>query len=172
MAVGNIGPYLSYREDELSTYLSTDAGLTWLQVHKGICLYRWDPPAEIIVMTEYLLLTNKLMFSLDSGKTWKDTVFAGTPIFVTAIHLLSQEKKFAIHGRSHYNIAKESKGWIFYISFRQLQIRECLGQDKPDAQGSDFQKFYPAVASGDYCNPRFNRLLGKERICFEEETRI
>jgi hypothetical protein len=34
IASGNVGSYLSNRKDEINTYLSRDAGLTWFEVIK------------------------------------------------------------------------------------------------------------------------------------------
>ena len=34
LGTGNVGSYLSNRKDEINTYLSRDAGLTWFEVIK------------------------------------------------------------------------------------------------------------------------------------------
>jgi hypothetical protein len=50
MGNGNVGNYLSNREDLINTYLSRDAGLTWYEVKKGIHLYEISDHGAVIVM--------------------------------------------------------------------------------------------------------------------------
>ena len=52
MATGNVGTYLSDNEDEINTYFSRDAGLSWDEVAKGSHIYEFGDHALIVMAND------------------------------------------------------------------------------------------------------------------------
>jgi len=52
MATGNVGDFLSFRADEVNTYLSRDAGLSWFEVKKGSYIYELGDHGGLIIMAD------------------------------------------------------------------------------------------------------------------------
>ena len=52
LGTGNVGKYLSMREDEVNTYMSRDGGLTWLEVRTGSYIYEIGDHGALIVLAD------------------------------------------------------------------------------------------------------------------------
>ena len=50
IATGNVGSYLSFRIDQVNTFLSRDGGLSWFEVAKGSHIYEVGDHGGLIVM--------------------------------------------------------------------------------------------------------------------------
>lgn len=50
MGTGNVGKYLSNRPDQVNTYLSRDAGLSWYEVKKGSHIYEFGDHGGLVLM--------------------------------------------------------------------------------------------------------------------------
>jgi len=71
MGTGNVGDYLSYRKDEVNTYLSRNGGLTWFEVKKGAHIYEIGDHGGLIVMASNQKATDKVHYSWDEGMSWQ-----------------------------------------------------------------------------------------------------
>jgi len=60
IGTGNVGSYLAYHPDEVNTYLSRDAGLTWAEVLKGSYIYEIGDHGAIIVFANNMKATNEI----------------------------------------------------------------------------------------------------------------
>ena len=58
---GNIGTYLYDRDDEVNTYLSRDAGLSWQEVAKGSFIYEMGDHGGLVVMAANGMKTSHFM---------------------------------------------------------------------------------------------------------------
>ena len=67
IAVGNIGIYLSTRENEINTYFSRDGGHNWYELRKGSHIYEIGDHGGIIVMAEDSVKTQHILYSWDEG---------------------------------------------------------------------------------------------------------
>ena len=47
-----MGDYLSFRKDEVNTYLSRDGGLTWFEIFKGSSIYEIGDHGGLIVLAD------------------------------------------------------------------------------------------------------------------------
>jgi len=63
MGTGNVGDYLSYRKDEVNTYLSRNGGLTWFEVKKGSHIYEIGDDGGLIVIANNQKATDKVHYS-------------------------------------------------------------------------------------------------------------
>ena len=52
IATGNVGKYLSVRDDEVNTFLSSDGGHTWKEIFKGSHIYEVSDHGGLLVMAK------------------------------------------------------------------------------------------------------------------------
>jgi len=50
LGTGSIGKYLSYRSDQVNTYMSRDGGLSWFEIAKGSHIYEIGDHGGVIVL--------------------------------------------------------------------------------------------------------------------------
>lgn len=139
LGVGNVGSYLSLREDELNTYLSRDGGLTWTEVRKGSHIYEIGDHGALIVMAENMKATDTVFYTWNEGMTWESLKFADKPIEVENIIIspggISQN--FLILG------ARGAKGVTVALDFTSLHEPQCRGIESAGEPGSDYEQWSP-----------------------------
>ncbi|KAF2750850.1 vacuolar protein sorting/targeting protein 10 [Sporormia fimetaria CBS 119925] len=84
LGVGNVGKSLG-TFGEASTFMTTDAGITWTEVKKGNYAWEFGDQGSVIVLVHRGKDTKDLYYSLDSGKKWQMMEFSKHPIQVDAI---------------------------------------------------------------------------------------
>lgn len=84
LAVGNVGSELT-TFGEASTFMTTDAGLTWKEVKKGTYAWEFGDQGSVIVIVRRGEDTDHLYYSLDSGDKWDLYKFSDHKIRVDAI---------------------------------------------------------------------------------------
>ena len=85
MATGNVGNHLVKSAGMVNTYLSRDAGWTWLEVAKGSHIYEFGDHGGLIVMVKDSEATNIAYYSWNEGESWSEQKFSETPINVNNI---------------------------------------------------------------------------------------
>ncbi|CAG8491123.1 2595_t:CDS:10, partial [Paraglomus occultum] len=153
MGVGNVGPYL-LPYNECNTYLSKDAGHTWVQVRLGESLYEFGDQGTVIVVVDDEGPTKEILYSWDYGESWAPHQFSEKPVRVTLLttNPKSTSLKFLLMGtyRESDNVAKPV---VYTIDFSQLEPRKCKLED--NLSDSDFELWSP-LGDTEKC------LLGKK----------
>ena len=141
MGTGNVGPHLSIRPDEVNTYLTRDAGLTWFEIAKGSYIYEVGDHGGLIVMANNQNSTRSIWYSWDEGETWNKLRISETKFQVTNIIIEPSNigEKFVIYGRQ----ALGSKGVIVAVDFSSLHPRICVNPQLPDTPESDYETWSP-----------------------------
>ena len=143
MGIGNLGQELSFRDEELSTYLSRDGGMTWSEVRKGAYVMEFGDHGALIVMAPLFKPTRELFFTWDEGKTWDTMIISDSMVNVD--NIIAEPKSislnFVIHG--HYDNTESDKGLIISVDFAQQGVRACSGADDPNSSTSDYEKWTP-----------------------------
>ena len=122
LGVGNVGDRLSpYSEG--NTFISSDAGVTWREVHKGPYTWEFGDQGGIIVVVKDDSPTDTLLYSVDAGKSWKDYKFSEERLTVEDIATVPSDtsRKFMI-------IAHEGgsdKRLAIQVDFTPLHDRKC-----------------------------------------------
>ena len=75
MAVGSIGEFL-LPYDECSTFMSTDAGITWHMIDDDANMYEFGDQGSLLLLADDEEATGKVSYSWDYGKTWLVTISA------------------------------------------------------------------------------------------------
>ena len=106
LAVGNVGMYLSFKVNELSTFISEDAGLSWRQISKDVCLFEVGNQGGLIVLAPYARRTNSVIFSRDAGRNWQNVNFLNHSrgIYLQSLTMEGQKSslQFIIIGKSRF----------------------------------------------------------------------
>ena len=79
IGVGNVGEYLTPM-DSGSTFLSTDGGVTWKEIKKGVYMWEYGDQGTILVLVDAVQSTDSILYSLDDGKTWNEFKFIDSPL--------------------------------------------------------------------------------------------
>lgn len=125
VATGNVGKYL--RSDPVNTYLSKNAGHTWVLVHHGDYRAEISEQGGLIILGRNDGPTVELLMSWDVGRTFTRTEFSTVEVFISSLHT-DPEKQGTIFIVS--GLLKGSpKGYIASIDFSLLFKRVCDSQD-------------------------------------------
>jgi len=142
MATGTVGTFLQEAADQINTYLSRDAGLTWFEVARGSHIYEFGDHGGLIVMAYDEGSTDSVMYSWDQGVSWKTLKISDTPIQVENIIIEPEavSQHFVVYGWQD-----DSVGVMIYIDFAELhEMRTCQGHDAPDSASSDYETWTPS----------------------------
>lgn len=142
VATGNVGPYLTEKKDA-STFLTTDGGFTWKEIKSEPYMWEFGDRGSILVLVKPGK-TNKVIFSLNNGKSWSEFKFNEEEINVVDIATVPSDnsRKFVV-------FAEEGGDTVaFSIDFTGAYLRQCqLDLDKPDKD--DFEYWTPKTISND-----------------------
>lgn len=143
MATGVVGAYLQQHPDQINTYLSRDAGLTWFEVAKGSHIYEFGNHGAIIVMAPDSQRTDSILASHDEGLTWISYKISDHPIQVENIIIEPEanSRQFIIYG---FKNDGDNVGIAIWVDFDTLHPRECKGHDNPDTEESDYETWTPS----------------------------
>ncbi|KAI8342310.1 hypothetical protein BC941DRAFT_138054 [Chlamydoabsidia padenii] len=146
MGVGNVGSsLLPYEQSD--TFLTRDAGHSWVRIQEGEHLYEFGDQGSILVLINDEGPTNELLYSWDQGDTWHGYTFADEPIRVTTLTTdpLSSTLKFVIMG--HQREAMRSPV-IIVVDFAGTDVEQC-NLDENNDEKSDFEKWIAKDDDGD-----------------------
>jgi hypothetical protein len=142
IGVGNVGEYLTpYQEG--NTYLTRDGGITWQEIKKGSFMWEFGDSGSIVVIVNGKEPTNKVFYSLDEGKSWKEYQFSDDLLKVDDIATIPSDtsRKFLLLGRQPAK--KGEKSFTVQIDFTGLTDRQCV-LDPEDPSMSDFELWTPS----------------------------
>jgi len=152
MGTGNVGDQLDYALEKTNTYLSRDGGVTWMQVHEGSYIYEYGNHGALLVMVNWLLPTNELLYTWDQGATWETLIFSTEKVRVKNViiepHALSlQFVILAATSSQSKDAGVELTGRVFHVDFRNVLTKACQGRDKPGDASSDYELWTPHMIS-------------------------
>jgi hypothetical protein len=179
MATGNIGTSLSDNQDEINTYFSRDAGLSWFEVAKGSHIYEFGDHGGLIVMANDIKATDTIYYSWNEGMTWSPFKFSDKKLEIDNIIIepSATSQKFMVYGSRSVSGTSDknsnSVGAVYFLDFGELHAKRCKGVEAPGTPDSDYEKWTPSDGRlGDKC------LLGhqvtyirrkREAQCFNGE---
>ena len=139
LGVGNVGSYLSLREDEVNTYLSRDGGLTWTEVRKGSHIYEIGDHGALIVMAENTKSTDTVYYTWNEGLTWESLKFVDKPIEVENIIISpgGTTQSFLVLG------SRGAKGVTVSLDFSPLHEPQCRSPEAAGSSNSDYELWSP-----------------------------
>jgi Sortilin, neurotensin receptor 3,/Sortilin, neurotensin receptor 3, C-terminal len=140
MSTGTVGRYLQESLDQINTYLSRDAGLTWYEVVKGSHIYEFGDHGGLIVMAYDEGETDSVLYTWDQGLNWKKLVISEKPLQVENIIIEPEatSQQFVVYGW------QDDSGVLIHLDFAELHQRTCHGHDAPDGASSDYETWSPS----------------------------
>jgi hypothetical protein len=141
LGVGNVGETLGiYNEGD--TFLTEDGGVTWRMVQKGAHMWEYGDQGSIIVLVrERNTPTDRVLYSLDEGRSWKSHVFDsdGTMIVELITTVPSDNSRnFMLWGR------KDGKLTTVNLDFSGLSDVQCVLDKEKIADGEgDYNLWSP-----------------------------
>eukprot|EP01089_Gocevia_fonbrunei_P012250 TRINITY_DN2840_c0_g1_i2.p1 TRINITY_DN2840_c0_g1~~TRINITY_DN2840_c0_g1_i2.p1 ORF type:complete len:840 (+),score=224.56 TRINITY_DN2840_c0_g1_i2:59-2521(+) len=150
IATGSIGPYLLNIRDEVNTYFSRDAGLTWFEIAKGDYVYEFGDHGGLIILANNNEDTKEIKYSFNEGLDWITCEFTDQNVDITNILTdpVSTAKNFLIQGKRIVNNNVQSL--LIHVDFESYLTRECVD--------SDYELWSPSDARGGGC------LLGQKYV--------
>lgn len=169
IGTGNIGPFLSNDEDEVSTFISRDAGLTWYEAFKGSFIYEIGDHGAILVLIQDTTLTDTMLYSWDEGLTWTSQVIADSPFNAHQIlvEASATSQRFVVIG------TRKGKGVAIGLDFSSLSKPQCQGSTDIENLESNYEWWSPNDGrTGSKClmgrTMSFSRRK-QERDCYNGE---
>ena len=140
IANGNVGHYLS---KNVSTFVSRDGGLNWIEVRKGSHIYEIGDDGGIIIMASNEKPTNKILYSFDEGYSWEEFTLPTTNFMIRNIIIepSSKSHNFIVYGE--ITTKGEKKGLVIGVSFEKV-LPDCKYLDKPGSEDSDYEIWTPS----------------------------
>ena len=140
MAVGNVGEYLTAKDDG-DTFFTRDGGVEWTAVKKGNYMWEFGDQGSIIVIVEENVATKFIFYSIDEGQTWQQYQFTDSMMQISSISTVPSDnsRNFLLWGRD----SDKSNGIkTVNIDFTGLWDRPCtLHEENPE--GDDFYLWTP-----------------------------
>lgn len=151
IGVGNVGEFLTPMDDpSTATFLSTDGGVTWKEIKKGVYMWEYGDQGTILVLVNAVENTDVLYYSLDEGQTWKEYKFSDYKVNIYDLATVPTDtaRKFIIFAenpKDHRDIQ------TFTIDFTNIYPRQCqLNLDDPEHD--DYEYWSPThPIGGDKC---------------------
>ena len=141
MGVGNVGRYFIFKGgDEVYTFITRDAGITWDAVKKGNYMWEYGDQGSIIVIVEEGAETDTGYYTLDEGRTWTAFRFAERKVKISDLTTVPSDgsKSFVIWASSG------SKVLAINVDFSGLRDRTCeLKENSGTDDEGDFVLWSP-----------------------------
>ncbi|EGR29891.1 hypothetical protein IMG5_146640 [Ichthyophthirius multifiliis] len=134
-ANGNVGPYLLHDKENVNTYISRDAGLTWYELKKGAYVFEIGDHGSIIVIgkDKDYSKTKEVEYSLDEGQTWTKIQVSEEEIQIENIitEPNNTSTTFIVIGRIDKLINNEihEVGVVITIDFSNVFSEKCTNED-------------------------------------------
>jgi hypothetical protein len=148
LGVGNVGNTLG-PIGEASTFMTTNAGITWKEIKKGNYAWEFGDQGSVIVLAHRGKDTKDLLYSLDSGETWNTYEFNEHAIRVDAISTVPSDTSlnFIIWGKD----AKELVAINVDFSNMEEFQRVCkLDEEHPESEDyTVFRPTHPLLEEGE-----------------------
>jgi len=143
MGVGNVGTSLGAYQDG-NTYLTNDAGMTWIEVRRGPHKFEFGDRGALIVIVNDKDPTDHVRYSWDEGRTWESYTFTVLTKKMTVLDLLTYEdattERFLLVG----TFPNDSGEYTLMLDFSDLHQSVCAA--------SDFEMWTPTDYSGGVCH--------------------
>ncbi|KAJ3264049.1 vacuolar protein sorting/targeting protein PEP1 [Chytriomyces hyalinus] len=146
IGVGNVGAHLSAKNDG-DTFLTRDAGLTWVEIAKEAHLYEFGDQGGIILLANDEVAVDELKYSLNHGKSFS-TIKIGTHVNggkLRVTHIFTEpygaSSSFVVYGKITGGSSDHTYAAI-QLDFTKVWSRECKLL-KGDVVNSDYEVWSP-----------------------------
>ncbi|OUM67230.1 hypothetical protein PIROE2DRAFT_40249, partial [Piromyces sp. E2] len=148
VGIGNVGKSLEKYKDS-DTFLTRDAGKTWVEIHKDAHLYEFGDYGGILLLVNDEVPTNFLEFSVDQGNTFTKYQFVeqkDRKVRVKDILTVPDgtSLKFLLIGTIVDNSNDSGSEIMIYLDFAPIKTKKCvINHQNPEK--SDFELWSPSI---------------------------
>ena len=131
MGVGNVGAYLTRKEDA-DTFITSDGGISWRAVMKGNYMWEYGDQGSIVVIVKDRALTKEVLYSRDEGATWNAYEFSDKEMRIQAITTVPSDNS------RNFLLWSEVDGKdvrTINLDFSGLTNKECVLDEENPTQG-------------------------------------
>lgn len=149
LGVGNVGEHLVDYEAS-STFMSNDGGITWKESHKGPYQWEFGDQGSIVVIVKDGEPTDRVLYTLNEGKSWEEHVFAGEKMIIRDITTVPSDssRRFLLFAKPD---SPGDKMKTISLDFSGLTDRQCVLQEGK-GDHDDFYLWTPShPANEDKC---------------------
>jgi len=148
VGIGNVGKYLEKYKDS-DTFLTRDAGKTWVEIHKDAHLYEFGDYGGILILVNDEVPTNFLEFSVDQGNTFTKYQFVeqkDRKVRVKDILTVPDgtSLKFLLIGTIIDNSNDSGSEIMIYLDFAPIKTNKCI-INYQNPEKSDFELWSPSI---------------------------
>eukprot|EP01087_Luapelamoeba_hula_P015773 TRINITY_DN4754_c0_g1_i1.p1 TRINITY_DN4754_c0_g1~~TRINITY_DN4754_c0_g1_i1.p1 ORF type:complete len:833 (+),score=105.77 TRINITY_DN4754_c0_g1_i1:49-2499(+) len=139
VASGVVGKWLLDRPDEVNTFMSYDAGMSWTEAAKGEHIYEINNFGGLILMAKTFEAAKDIRFSWNQGASFTACKAANTPFEVVDIVSApsATDLVFLVYG------FRGTQTVIFQVDFSNYGARQC--------SDTDYENWSPSDVRGDQC---------------------
>uniref|UniRef100_A0A7S0EUC9 VPS10 domain-containing protein n=1 Tax=Hanusia phi TaxID=3032 RepID=A0A7S0EUC9_9CRYP len=138
------------RTDEVSTYVSRDAGRSWRKAREGTSVGDMGDQGAIFVLADNSRETNEIDFSIDGGTSFQTCSFS-SDLQLEVKDVVSDPSVASSNFLLHGSVPREEEAYFFAIDFSMLFPRQCSDVDLAGDPGSDFELWRPTGDKQDIC---------------------
>jgi len=148
VGIGNVGKSLEKYKDS-DTFLTRDAGKTWVEIHKDAHLYEFGDYGGILLLVNDEVPTNFLEFSVDQGNTFTKYQFVEQKerkVRVKDILTVpdATSLKFLLIGTISDSTNESGSEIMIYLDFSPIKTNKCvINHSNPEK--SDFELWSPSI---------------------------
>lgn len=173
IGVGNVGKALD-EYAKSNTFLTRNGGFSWTEILHGPHQYDFGDHGSIILLVkDDERPTDRVIYSLDHGKTFTEFVFSTEKVIVKDIMTKPGGigKSFLVFALPQLGGANPAKQLIFQIDFEGLNLPICKLDQKNEAH-DDFERWSLSEFNGGECTfgrkVEYYRRIGDQQ-CFVGE---
>lgn len=123
-ALGNVGEYLLPLK-ESSTYMTTDGGVSWIEVKKGTYQWEYGDHGNVIVLVKDGEKTDSITYSINGGKSWAEKKFTQEEVLITDIITVPRDSAMRFLLLSELSSVKGTSTKTFTLDFSAAFTRQC-----------------------------------------------
>jgi hypothetical protein len=137
LGTGNVGEYLTSLSDA-DTFMTSDAGITWKYVKKGMYMWAFGDQGSIVVIVKEREATTEVYYSLDEGESWESYTFSDKPIEIDDLTTVPSDnsRNFLLWGKDDGELV------TINLDFSGLTDTPCK-LDENNAEGDDYYLWTP-----------------------------
>ncbi|ORY81895.1 hypothetical protein BCR37DRAFT_379793 [Protomyces lactucae-debilis] len=146
LGVGSVGSEVSSYE-ESNTFISSDGGITWREVHKGPYQWEFGDQGSIVVVVKDGEPTDRVLYSTDDGASWQEHIFAGEKMLIHDISTVPSDtsRRFLLYAKPE---SSKDEMRTISLDFAGLTDRKCE-LDENDKSHTDFYLWTPSHPSNE-----------------------
>ena len=142
IGVGNVGEYLTRKEDDTTnTFITRDGGIKWKAVMKGAYLWEYGDQGSVIVIVKHSRPTKVIYYTLDEGDHWTEYQFTDIEMQIDALSTVPSDSSlnFLMWGAE---VGAGGKSGVATVNIDFSGLKERQRKCEVNEDGKDTEDYY------------------------------